>query len=71
MSDASMAMSEAIRRAAGIGVEPPTEEQKPEPPGDPDFGAGAGQRGVQPESDMSAMIRAAAFGHVVRGGGER
>jgi hypothetical protein len=71
MTDDSMAFSEQIRRAAGIGVEPPTEEQRPEPPGDPDFGAGAGQRGVQPEPNMNDLIRAAAFGHVVRGGGAR
>jgi hypothetical protein len=61
MSDASMAMSHAIRRAAGIGVEPPTEEQKPEPPADPDFGAGARQAAPS-EVDMNTLIRASFYG---------
>jgi hypothetical protein len=62
MTDHSMAFSEQIRRAAGIGIEPPqTEEQKPEPPADPDFGAGARQA-TPTEVDMNTLIRASFYG---------
>jgi hypothetical protein len=68
MTDDSMAFSEQIRRAAGVGVEPPqTEEQKPEPPADPDFGAGARQATPTPPS-MSDAIRAAWRGEWIRSG---
>jgi len=97
----SQEFSAEIRRVAGIGGEPPTEEiaaarqrlEQARASGDPaaieaaareadslvetvegtespDFGAGAG-RPVQPEPSMSELIRAAAFGAVVRGGGVR
>jgi hypothetical protein len=71
-----MQMTEAIRRRAGYGppVEQPQDagaDSEPEQPRDVDFGAGAGRRAIPVEPTMSDMIRAAAAGAWVRGGGVR
>jgi len=69
----SVRMSEAIRQRAGYGspAEQPQDPSVEPVQRDVDFGAGAGQRALPLEPDMSSLMRASYFGGWHRSGGGR